>query len=235
MRRFCVKCGKQKNKLIGSLCPDCYLEKNQVIGLPEKMQIEMDSHSGKYRLGRLWLEPTDENLFKYVKDKIKSLAKGQLLQINSLEIKFERQQNNIVALVSFETFIEDVKVKVEKSLLIQLIKSISDASMKLASNYHEAILQVRFKEKFTKSQAKEKMQEIIGLLHKYKKIDVLSDVVNIKDVKGGFDMYVASKKYARKVSDELSKKYRIKAIYSNKLIGMKDGREIYRDYLCLKF
>jgi nonsense-mediated mRNA decay protein 3 len=225
----------QKNKLIGSLCPGCYLEKNLVIDLPEKIIVEVDSRNGKYRFGRLWLEPTDENLFRYIESKIKSLAKRQLLPINSLDIKFERQQNNIIALISFETLIEGVKVNVEKSLLIQLIRSISDASMKLASNYHEAILQVRFKQEFMESQAKEKMEEIIGLLHKYKKIDVLSDVVNVRNVRGGFDLYVASKKYARKVSDELSKKYRIKAIYSNKLVGMKDGREVYRDYLCLKF
>ena len=165
MRRFCVKCGKETNKLVGSLCPACYLEKSPVIDLPEKIQVEVDKHNGKYRLGRLWLEPTDENLFRHIEEKIRSLAKHQLLPVESLNISFERREKSIDAAISFKTEVEGARIEVHKKMLLELIGSISDASMKLASNYHEAILQARFREKFTKGEAKEKLQEIMVLLH----------------------------------------------------------------------
>lgn len=222
--------------LIQSLCVDCYLEKNKVIDFPEKMKIDLDKHSGKIRLGRLWVESTDANLQGFLFDKIATKMKAKLLPIKFSKMEFTRGERSIQADITLDTVIEGADVTLKRKVILELASTISDASMKLSSNYHEAIIQARFdKDLTTPSQAKEKVDEILLLLFKYKKKNDLSEAVDIKKVRGGADLYVASKKYARKVVEELAKKYQTKVTYSNKLLGMKDGHEYYRDYLCIRF
>ena len=64
----------------------------------------------------------------------------------------------------------------------------------------------------------------------------LSQVVNSKNVPGGFDLFIGSAKAAKIVTNRLAKKYNLKVIYSNKMIGMNDnGTTKYRHTYCIKF
>jgi nonsense-mediated mRNA decay protein 3 len=81
--------------------------------------------------------------------------------------------------------------------------------VKVRSSYFEAILQVRT--------LKPKPDTLID--SKY--------VTNAEEVRGGFDIYLTSTQYARKLEREFKEKgYQVKE--SSKLFGKKDGRDIYR-------
>src|SRR3989344_968031 len=144
MNRFCVRCGKQTEALIDSLCSVCYLEKHEVISLPDNIKLDFDWRSDKLRIGRNWLEKNDKVLSQFVSDSVISHAKAKRFEIAGLEIAIEAFENNAIAHVSFVTFVEGVKLPIKKDMNISFRKTISDASMKISSYYHEAIIQVRF-------------------------------------------------------------------------------------------
>ena len=236
MKRFCVNCGKETNELIGSLCTECYLKKYEVLALPEEFVIDFDKRSGKVRIGRDWVIYTTQVIGEMIGDKILSLAKPKKIPISGIDVTIEQKEDDLFASVLFSAEIEGVLLPIQKMVKVRLRKTISDASMKVASNYHEAIIQVRFKKKPTLADGQAKMSEVQEQLEIQRRKIELSQVVNSKNVPGGFDLFIGSAKAAKIVTNRLAKKYNLKVIYSNKMIGMNDnGTTKYRHTYCIKF
>ncbi len=236
MERFCVKCGKKTNALIESLCPDCYQTKHEIIALPKEMTVDYDMRSENIRIGRDWLAKSDETLSKMIADKLLSLSKPQKLDVKGLAISIEHSNEVDKAKVLFSTEIDGVVFPVEKHVTVKFNKTISDTSMKIASYYHEAIIQVRFREKPTLEEGQAKLKEVLSKLAEQKKKIALSEAIDTKNVRGGVDVLVGSAKAAKIVSKRLGRKYGITPIYSNKLLGLsEDGKTKYRHTYCLKF
>ena len=55
-----------------------------------------------------------------------------------------------------------------------------------------------------------------------------------KEVRGGIDIYVGSKGAAKTVGDLIKRKFKIELKRSYKLTAVKDGREIYRDFISIR-
>ena len=80
------------------------------------------------------------------------------------------------------------------------------------------------------------MAELMKFLKEQKKKIELSEAVDSKNVPGGFDVMVGSAKASKIVTNRLAKKYGLRVIYSNKMIGMNDnGTTKYRHTYCIKF
>jgi len=236
MKRFCVACGRETDSLIDSLCAQCYLEGKEVLAIPKNIALDYDWRSEKVRVGRLWLENNDESLKSVVADTVTALAKPKRMQISGLEVTIGRQNERAVAAVSFSALVEGVMLPVRSEINIILNKTISDASMKISSYYHEAIIQLRFNGKPTVEEVRSKLQELLAMISEHKKKIELSHAIDMKNVRGGVDILVGSAKAAKIVATKISRKYNVRPIYSNKMIGMNDnGTTKYRHTYCLKF
>lgn len=237
MKRFCVKCGTETNKLVNGLCENCYLDKNKVLKFPELIDLDLDNRTGKIRVGYHWIENNEENLSDMLETKLKKIAGQKRLEISGFKAEFEKQQKKTIPVfITFETILDGVTLKVKEQVNIRLHSTISDASMKLASNYHEAIIQIRFKEKVKEEEVKEKLRQVLMELQVEKKKDELSEAVDIKKVPGGQDLFIGSQKSAKKVSHRVAKKFNANLTYSNKQIGMdRHGKHTFRHTYSLRF
>ncbi|MCR4336049.1 MAG: 60S ribosomal export protein NMD3 [archaeon] len=234
MKRFCVKCGKETNQLINSLCKKCFLEKNKLIDLPKKIIIDVDKRTGRLRLGAAWIDESDAVLEKFIEDKVKKLIK-QKIDFDNLKVQILRE-DSVIARVSLDALVDNVKLGLVEDIELSFRRTLSDASMKLSSNYHEAIIQVRFLEKTNKKIEQEKVEEVLAFLKEHKKKIELSAAVDIKNQVGGQDIFVGSNKAAKIVATKLARKYNTKIIYSNKLLGEdKHGKTNYRHTYCIRF
>tara|TARA_Y100000310_G_scaffold59310_1_gene54658 strand:- start:1048 stop:1755 length:708 start_codon:yes stop_codon:yes gene_type:complete len=234
MKRFCVKCGKETDQLIKSLCKDCFLEKNKLIELPKKLVIELDKRTGRVRLGKDWVEDTDAALEMFIEQKIKKLIK-QKIDFTKIEVQILRE-DPVIARVSLGALVQGVKIDFIEDIEIYFHSTLSDASMKISSNYHEAIIQVRFEKKVDKKTEQETVNEVLSFLKEHKKKIELSEAVDIKKQRGGQDILVGSNKAAKIVSTKLARKHNTKVIYSNKLLGEdKHGKTNYRHTYCIRF
>ncbi len=237
MKRFCVKCGKETNELINGLCVSCFLEKNRVLELPKRVEIDSDKRTGRVRVGLHWVEPDENTVSDVIKERLDKLAKQKKLAISGFKAVFGKEEKRIMpAQISFSVEYEGVPLQVKEDIEVFFRATISDASMKLASNYHEAIIQVRFSEKVDLKEEQAKLQEVLSALAGLKKKDELSEAVNVKKERGGYDLFIGSNKSAKKVSGQLAKKFKADLTYSNKLIGVDEhGKEKHRNTYCIRF
>lgn len=235
MKRFCVNCGKETSSLIRGLCSECFLKKNEVLSMPKSIKVEVDKRSGRLHIGREWVEGSHENYGLIVERELLKAAKRAGIPVNDVAVTLEETQTGFSASVSFSAVIEGVEVNAVKSVELLAKPAISDASMKLSSNYHEAIIQVRFKEKASDALQREKLREVLSLLAAEKKRNELAEAVDIKHEHFGYDVYVGSAKGAKSVARKMEKKG-AELTYSNKLIGVnQSGKHKFRHTFCLRF
>ena len=236
MRRFCVKCGKETNELVRSLCKECYMEKHSLIELPKEMELDFDARSGKIKAGHEWVVKGEQSVGELVGDKVLKLAKKARLELKNLRIDVEDREKYFDCAVSFGTSLEGVELAFERQVKVRLRKTISDASMKLASNYHEAIIQVRFRGGFTDKEAESKRDSVLELLREQKLKDELSEAIDVKGERGGYDLFVGSAKSARIVSTKAARKFNGQVVHSSKLLGTdRNGKVKFRHTFCIRF
>ncbi|VVC00294.1 NMD3 family protein [uncultured archaeon] len=236
MQRFCVKCGASTNELVNSLCAACYLEKNPVLELPAKIRVEYDFRSERVKVGRDWVPKSFEALTGIVKEKVVKLGQQKRIPISDVRAFLEPAGDNFSVLVKFRAEVEGISLEVGHRVLLNLEKTISDASSRLASNYYEATIQVRFLENPSPAELNGKVKEISALLDAERQRNELSAIVNVRKTHKGVDLVIGSFKAADKVSQRIARRYRLRVIYSNSLYGVNDsGKNKYRHTYCLKF
>ena len=122
MNRFCIKCGKETNELIKSLCASCFKKSNTVLSLPERISVDFDRRTGKIRLGRNWLETTQENVELAIIHLLEKDAKIKGLKISGVKIDFDNinffEIKSVKANVSFDVLVEGVNVPCALETLI---------------------------------------------------------------------------------------------------------------------
>jgi len=234
MKRFCVDCGKETNHLISSLCRKCFLKKNKIVELPKKIVLELDKRTGRIRIRKSWVKDTGNALEKFIEEKIKKLVK-QKIDCTKLKVQILRE-DPVIARVSLETLVQGVTVDFIEDIKLPFRSTLSDASMKLSSNYHEAIIQVRFEEKTDEKTEQKMVDAVLDFLKEHKKKIELSEAVDVNKQRGGQDILVGSNKAAKIVSTKIARKYNATVTYSNKLLGQdKHGKTKYRHTYCIRF
>jgi len=240
MNRFCIKCGKETNELVKGLCASCFQKSNPILVLPERISIDFDKRTGKIRLGRNWLETTKENIDLVIIRLLEKDAKVKGTNVSGIRIDFDKDYffeiKSLNANVSFDVLVEGVKVPYSIETLIVFHKSISDASMKIASNYHEAIIQIRFTEKVSPEKENLMLNDVLTSLKIMKKNNELAEAVDVIKERGGYDVLIGSNKAAKTLARTVSKKHSAEMTYSNTLLGQdRHGKTTYRHSYCIRF
>ncbi len=235
MNRFCVKCGKETDKLIDSLCISCYSEDKEIVDFPSEILLDYDGRSDRIRFGSKWFENNLENIHQELEKKLIKNLKTKRQEVNNFNVEILPDDYILgVAVVSFDVVIKGVELGFEKKIELKARNTISDASMKISSYYHEAIIQIRFNEKVSDEIQKKSTEEVIGYLKEHKKKIELSHPIDIKKERGGYDILVGSKKAARIVAERFARKHNTSVVHSAKLIGNKGGKEVHRHTFCVR-
>jgi nonsense-mediated mRNA decay protein 3 len=202
---FCPKCGKEGR----GLCIDCFLSDNLLTLKPMKVSL---CGCGNYIYKQLWRKDIRRSIDDIVK---RSLVVPAGLKIKEMKTTPDFKEDKIN--LKIKLVLEHNGATSEKTLesSIAVGKTTCPDCVKVRSSYFEAILQVRT----TKP-----------------KPDTLIDsrfVTNAEEVRGGFDIFLTSTQYARKLEREFKEKgYMVKE--SSKLFGKRDGRDIYRVSVLVK-
>ena len=103
-----------------------------------------------------------------------------------------------------------------------------DACMRLSSQYHEAIIQLRAKEGGRK-ELKKMLPILVGFVEVMHSKNSLSAVTEVSEKKEGFDLKVGSKKAAQIAVRQMKNKFNAETKSSSVLNGVdKSGNEKYR-------
>ena len=233
LERICPKCGTSKGHFISSFCTDCYLKDHNLVKSPEKIEFEHCKVCNKIRYRGKWQEQTPEILEGLVKLNIKSKELGS----ERISLDLEPMNDNTTAVTIVITgLFQNQEITIEKETLLVPKDVMCDPCMRVQSYYHEAILQVRFKnEKPTADRNAKLKKEIQQLLFFEKKKDPLAEAIDIKKAKNGLDFLIGSKKATRKLSSILASKYKSDQKVSYKTTGRdKNGKDKKRFTFCVR-
>ena len=212
---ICVKCGREAKE---TFCDDCFLHQNELFSVEDFSIILCGICSAYY--DNKWHDTKDfeEVINECVRKKIKSKNK-----ITSVKTRFKTIGNKVHVIIACKGKIKPAKKEKteEKKILIILKKRQCETCEKRSGGYYEALLQIRG----------EKTDYLI------KKVQRLIEekkptITRIDKLQNGYDVRFMYKKEAERVIGMLRKKHTVEDSF--KLVGNKDGRELYRNFFVVR-
>ncbi len=231
-KRFCPKCGKETLRPVKGFCAECFALDHALVELPKEIRVEFCKRCNKIRLKGQWNEQ-DERLLK---DFVSSKLKEKELRVKGVKVNLQPlAEGSTVAELNISGTVDGEEISLIKQALLKPKRGICDACMKLASDYYEAILQLRFKEKKNREREGELKKKIERILKEKKKLDSLAKVIAFRKDRKGFDALIGSKKAAKDVAEALAKKAKTSVVFSHSVVGMdKNGKQKKRFTFCVK-
>ncbi len=233
IKRFCPRCGKETNALIKGFCRECFLNGHEILLVDEELKFPKCKSCLKIKIKGAWFVESQKTLEEFLRSKMK------LKEITNEKINLGMAPNadgSLSVLISVSGTINEDKIEFEKEILLKPAIVLCDPCMRLVSDYHEAILQVRFAEKPDAKAIDRKIDEINSMLAYEKKADSLAQATKVTEETNGFDVFIGSAKAARRIAEALAKKAHTRVVSSSKLMGVdsKTGKANKRFTYCAR-
>jgi len=241
MRRFCPVCGKDTERLIDSLCQECFCREKDLLKLPKEIEIKVCGKCLRYFSGGRWVE-----LGLDLEELLKSASEREVDQavavegleecktkIHAEEVKQKgRGTFHVRCTVGVEGKVEEIKYAKRKEILVRAKVAQCEDCSRATGGYFEAILQVRGEG--LDGEDKEGLLELaeseVGGMAGERTF-----ISKSKVLRNGVDVYIGSLNAARKVAADMRKKFGGRVKESPKLVGRsKGGRGLYRVNVLLR-
>jgi nonsense-mediated mRNA decay protein 3 len=220
---FCVECGAE-GKVYESVCEECFLKKHKLVELPDTLDFEMCKECGSFLVGSKWMKVPVERAIEMVLDEAMSYEK----EVDSSRFTVElipEDEMNFSIVVECDMYVYDLRTSKELQARVRLKPSQCVTCTRKKSMYYEAILQVRAD---GRDLAEEELDKITEVVHKRVEASTGTFISKEERMHTGLDFYMGSNDVARNLSKELANMYSAQEQSSPKLVGMKDGHDLYR-------
>lgn len=226
-KRFCPKCGATDKPFVKGFCLDCFLEDHpNLLEIDKELQVESCKHCGKIKAKGKFVEDNEENLIALVESRLKI---NEVSKPKSLIDIIPLDEDKALAKIMVEGEIDGEPVHLRKEVSLRFKTGLCDPCMRVSSQYHEGILQIRGDKKTPKKKFEEALLAVQALLSAEEKKDSLARVVEIHWQKTGVDVWIGSKHGTKQAAEKLAKSYGSKVVVSAKLLGQdKQGKEKHR-------
>ena len=222
---FCPLCGKKDGRFVKGFCLQCFLRKHRLVAVPEQLCFQQCTRCDKIRLLGKMLPLDKKAIAMFVEKKVK--VRGLENAVVNVSVE-ETPNRHLVARILVKGIIDSVPLSFEEHLTLTLKSFQCDACMRLSSQYHEAIIQLRAKGK-DKRKLKQVLPELIRLVEAQRATNSFAAVTETTETKAGFDLKVGSKKAAQSAVKQARKEFNAETKQSSKVLGRdKTGREKHR-------
>jgi len=232
---FCVECGSE-DELYGHLCRNCLLSKNLVVP-PEYLTVEVCSSCFKVMEGSVWKAmPHEDMASTLLATATKTHSQVEKVRWTVPNFSAEKGEHRILctahALIGREEL--DLDFEVRMRIRLQRCPSCS----RQAGDYYEAILQLRIDGLDLKKAEVELAIEIdivFKTLDEHAGTAENAFLTKYSPVKGGMDFYLGSLALARILANKFRSRFGAVINESPSLVGMKDGKDLYRSSILVRF
>ncbi len=226
MKLFCVECGKETDDLLNGMCIDCYIKHEKLVKIPGRLHLTICPTCGSVRYKREWKKKEFKDAVKEVVEK--AIVVSPYLEKREIEIDLIRKGKTLYECKIFLNGSikgKPVNSEVYTELLVEK-KTCLTCSRK-AGKYFEAIIQLRT-EREEEHRFREVLEELKAFIREYQLGGRDVFITNIKEVKGGIDVYLSDNHLAKKIAQDIHSRYGGEKKASPKLVGLKDGKRVYR-------
>lgn len=234
----CFVCGKD-DTLTDGRCKECHIRESFQFSTPGKIKVPYCKSCNSYYTNR-WKTLSDKISFinEILENNVSSNRDIKFVTEFSktkedIQAKFDlTEEGNISKIrLTIRPFYDDPSFDMEASTEIHLSGEQCQRCSRFYGGYYEAILQIRNDEKKIEL---DRANDILGI------IDDISDrliskdrmafIARVEELKEGIDIYMGSLSAARKIANELIKRFNGSTGEAHKLMGLDrdSGKKIYR-------
>ncbi len=212
---LCPVCGRETSVTIRGLCPSCFFKEYSALSF--KNELKVCPTCGRIYVGR-WEEFSLPKILSWVRRHLKVHPDIDVAQLN-LSIKEEEDHFLVYASLQGRGFQHTETLKLKKKY------EQCPYCARRYGGYYEAVIQLRG------NRWRELYRKVLNVIEREK--DPKAFITGEKQVKGGIDIYIGSKK----VADRVGKRFKsladeVKFSFSH--VGEKDGKPITRKYVMIR-
>ena len=226
----CPKCGRECDRFFDSVCKDCFFETFKLFDLPLVLHVRVCSGCGAYFHKSKW-----EDIGNLEEAVLKAIENALFIhsEAGDVEIYLEpREVTPFIYVVRAEVDAvvrgEPIHAVAETEVRIQ--RTACDMCSRESGGYFEAIIQIRAAGRFPTEEERKRCSAIAreAMESMRKKGDRLAFISCVLEQKEGFDLYMGSMNASRQVCRLITSELGGNFSESPTLIGMKDGKNLYR-------
>lgn len=230
-QNFCPACGKNVSidDTIGGVCIDCFIKNVDLIECRENDEIVVCKRCGAFYDAE-WKNSVDEEdaVLRYVSSRIKT---SNELDEQDIDLTAERMDSNRIRVNGI--LHGDLKGKtIEKtfSSIVHIKYTVCDSCSRISGGYYESILQIRADDRGLNNKEQTDVKKIVNdyVTRRYEDGDKRSFITKIDELDEGIDFYLGSKTVSKQICKAIKLKYGGEIQRSSKLVGVKDGKNLYR-------
>ncbi len=242
--KFCPVCGRETDKLVGGLCPECYAKTHPLApeGLTH-LRATICQVCGAYMIGREWRNPRSMDVQDVLSEiAVKSVKRAfekrniKVVRVEVESIRSKKTGYNLGVMVELEgspspdvpPYTQEVYVRISVGL------GKCPACKAVMAKTEKAIVQIRAKNrKLTDAERKTATQLLRYVVNKLYRTDRTAVPVRVDESDSRIDIAFASRSPARALVSELRRKMPVEVLETHKDLGvdrrgMRKTRVTYR-------
>ena len=221
------------------LCNKCTIQSAKLLSCPDLVEVTICSVCGSRLVRGKW-KITDSDVEQQASEVVcNSLCVHEEIVDPRIDIKLgNRGSSRYLAKITLNGKFLGEQVEESCEIPVRIKRIACERCSRIAGKYFEATVQVRGSSSrpLSKKEAEDCKSLAISLADSgYKKGDQLSFVQDIKEVKGGIDIILGSTQLGRHIAKVITDRFGGRTQESSKLTGKKDGNDIYRTTILVRF
>jgi nonsense-mediated mRNA decay protein 3 len=235
MRSICPSCGEPS---IEGLCDKCSLARVKPMSCPPYVEVTICSVCGSKFVRGKWQisEATVENMA--LEAVHAAVAVHQDIINPELDVRLSpRGATRYMAHVRLQGGYKSLPIQDSCSVEVRIRMVACDRCSRMAGKYFESTIQIRGSTRPPTAKEIEESKNIALSMTdaNYRRGDQFAFIQDIQDAKGGVDIILGSTQVARQISRAIYERFGGKIQESSKLTGKKDGNDIYRTTILVRF
>jgi len=223
LSKFCPRCGEETDKLYGEkkqLCKDCFPEKNNLLDIPEEVEIKICSVCGRMKHHGKWRE-------EYTIQEQMGLKFSDFSEENiEMELQFWEEDDKDCIFVKVHSFKDGIHD--EEGTRVDFREVQCQDCSKFNGGFYKAKIQLRGNNLEPIGEAiVDKAAEITNENRK-------SFLSNVDKVDGGYDYYLSTEPMNKKILGMLRDRFDPDIKRSYELVGEENGEEVYRNVVSVR-
>lgn len=226
----CPRCGRECNRLFNSVCRDCFFETFKLIELPHVLHVRICSTCGAHFHRGRW-----ENIGNIEYVVLKAVENILFIHNEAGDVEIYLEPREITPYTykvraEVDAMIKEEPVHAEAETEVRIQRTACDMCSRESGGYFEAIIQIRAAGRFPTEEEKRRCMAIARetMESMRKKGDRLAFISDVLEQKEGIDFYMGSMNASRQVCRLITSELGGSFSESPTLVGMKDGKNLYR-------
>ncbi len=226
---LCLKCG-EREQYGENLCRECLLGSIQFFDHPIVVHGKACPSCGKVLKGKNWEEsPGDDEAAAISVASWRVTPHGDLKAVK-LDLRVDHHDGGVMKVVGGGSgTYKGLPVNKEISIEVRMTPMVCTFCSKRHGNYFEAIIQIRGLDGLDDDQIYELLDSIKDQTLEAGIKDPNVFITKELKVRGGWDIYMGEKAFAKSISMKLHSRYGGEMKSTSSLFGRKDGRDLYRN------